>query len=252
MDPGLAAAVRRIAATPMLLVGCDYDGTVAPIVADPARAVPLPAAMDALHGLAALPATAVALVSGRARADLAALSRAGAALHLVGSHGTEFGDGLVLPAPAAALRRRLVAGLRTLVDGADGVLLEEKPVSIAVHVRNAPSAVANRVLRAVAAGPATWDGVESTVGKQVWELAVIPTSKGAGLGVLREEVGATAVVFLGDDVTDEKAFAVLGADDVGVKVGGGDTAAAYRVADPAAAAKVLALLVDERRRATGG
>lgn len=252
IDPALAAAVRHLATTQTLLVACDYDGTVAPIVADPDQAVPLPAAVTALHRLAALPRTHAALVSGRARADLARLAGTDGQVHLIGSHGTEFDTGIALPGDAVARRRRLVATLRTLVDGNDGVRLEEKPVSVAVHVRNAPRPVAERVLSAVAAGPATWDGVESTEGKEVWELAVIPTSKGAGLDRLRNHLGATAVLFAGDDVTDEKAFAALRDGDVGVKVGPGPSAAAYRVPDPTAVARLLTTLADERGRVVGG
>ena len=72
-DPDLRAALARVARVPRLLVASDYDGVLAPIVTDPAQAVPLPGAIPALTDLAGLSDTAVALVSGRARADLAAL-----------------------------------------------------------------------------------------------------------------------------------------------------------------------------------
>jgi trehalose 6-phosphate phosphatase len=66
--------------------------------------------------------------------------------------------------------------------------------------------------------------------------------------VLRESTGAAAVVFVGDDVTDEHAFAILGTGDIGIKVGDGVTAAKYRVPDVAAVADVfnrLANYVDQ-------
>lgn len=74
MDPELRAAIGRIARVPQLLVACDYDGTLAPIVEDPSKAVPLPESVAAVRALAALPQTTVAVVSGRALRDLAALS----------------------------------------------------------------------------------------------------------------------------------------------------------------------------------
>ena len=60
----LRAAIVRIARTPNLLVACDYDGTLAPIVDDPTKAWPLPEAVAAVRSLAALPQTTVAVPLG--------------------------------------------------------------------------------------------------------------------------------------------------------------------------------------------
>ncbi len=54
------------------------------------------------------------------------------------------------------------------------------------------------------------------------------------------------MLYVGDDVTDETAFAVLGPDDIGVKVGSGETHAAYRVDGPEDVRELLQLLVAER------
>ena len=72
---------------------------------------------------------------------------------------------------------------------------------------------------------------------------MVRTGKGAALQRLRDAHGSTGVLYVGDDVTDEDAFAVLRPQDVGVKVGGGETLAGYRVADPAAVRDLLHLLV---------
>jgi trehalose 6-phosphate phosphatase len=249
----LGAAITGLARTPLLLVALDFDGVLAPIVSDPSAATPLPESADALVALAELPSTEVAVISGRALADLAALSKLPRQIHLVGSHGAEFehGFGSVLTAEKLQLHAKVRRELGRIAGGQPGVLLEAKPASVAVHVRNAPQDVAERVLGAVTAGPASWPGVEVTAGKKVLELAVIDTSKGSALDVLRAQLGATAVFFAGDDVTDEKAFARLGDGDVGVKVGPGDTLAGYRVGDPAETAELLRTLLAERRAATG-
>ncbi len=107
----LRAALTRIARVPQLLVACDYDGTLAPIVDDPTHAIPLPEAVMAVRSLATLPQTTVAVVSGRALRDLAALSRLPSEVHLVGSHGSEFDVGFVerLTQEKSALRTRLGA-----------------------------------------------------------------------------------------------------------------------------------------------
>ncbi len=249
LPPELRRALVQAARTPRLLVACDYDGTLAPIVEDPDAALPRPESVTALRALASLNATTVAVISGRALRDLATLSRLPSEVHLVGSHGSEFDVGFVhAMEPAARERRELVlAELSRIVGGAAGIGLEEKPASIAVHVRRAAPDVGERVLNDVLTGPATWDGVQVTKGKAVVELAVVQTDKGQALDVLRHQVGASAAVFLGDDVTDEKVFARLAGPDMGVKVGPGETLAAYRVDSTGDVSLVLAFLVEERR-----
>jgi trehalose 6-phosphate phosphatase len=246
-DPELESALAALAGVPRLLVALDFDGVLAPIVPVPSDARPLPEAAAALRGLAALPGTVVALVSGRGLADLRAVSGAQDPVHLVGSHGGEFDDGAeVLDDEGRARLDALVAELHELVDGEPGVTLEGKPAGVAVHVRNAAPDVGSRVLEAVRTGPAARPGVEATPGKAVLDLSVLETSKGSAIDLLRERHGADAVFFAGDDVTDETAFERLRDSDVGVKVGDGDTAARFRVADPAAMADLLAELLRSR------
>jgi len=243
-------AVRALAAVPKLLVALDFDGVLAPIVDVPSAARPLPEAAAAVGALATLPDTTVALVSGRGLADLAAVSGFGAPVRMIGSHGGEFDDGgAVLDDGQRALKDELVTALTALVDGEAGVTLEDKPAGMAVHVRNADPAVGERVLDAVGAGPAGWRGVDATAGKAVLDLAVVQVSKGAAIDTLRERIGADAVLYVGDDVTDETAFVRLRPGDVGVKVGDGETAATHRVPGPP---EVAALLTDLLAARTAG
>ncbi|MGI5126262.1 trehalose-phosphatase [Pseudonocardia sp. CA-107938] len=246
----LKAALDRLASTRRLLVALDFDGVLAPIVDVPSAARPLPEAAAALSDLAALPKTTVALVSGRGLTDLATVSGFGTPIRLVGSHGAEFDDGATAMDDEARVRlERLVAEVTALVGHEAGVRLEHKPTGIAVHVRGADDAVAQRVLDAVGAGPAAAEGVVATPGKAVLDLAVVEVSKGAAIDQLRDQLSADAVLFAGDDVTDETGFARLRDGDVGVKVGDGDTAAAFRVPDPAAVADLLKHLVSARASA---
>jgi len=232
-----------------LLVCSDYDGTLAPIVDDPAMARPLAETVAPFRALASLPATTTAVVSGRALRDLAALSRLPVEVHLVGSHGSEFDLDFVhaLEDEQRALLERLVAEATDVVAGIEGAGLERKPASVAVHVRRVDRASAAEVLQRLRAGAATWPGVVATEGKEVIELLVVPTDKGHAIDVLRHQAGATATFFVGDDVTDEAALAKMSGPDIGVKVGPGDSVAQYRVADPHQVAVLLALLAEERR-----
>ncbi|EHR53098.1 trehalose-phosphatase [Saccharomonospora marina XMU15] len=245
----LRRAIVQIARTPRLLVACDYDGTLAPITTNPDEAHPRLESVGALRSLAGLHETTTAVISGRALRDLAILSRLPAEVHLVGSHGSEFDIGFVhaLDAEARNLHRRVEAELERIIEGVEGASLEIKPASVAVHVRRADREAARRIMTAVHEGPSTWDGVQTTDGKEVVELSVVRTDKGNALDTLRHQVGATAAMFIGDDVTDEKAFARLSGPDLGVKVGDGDTRAQYRIGDTEEVATILAFLLEERR-----
>ncbi len=249
MLPDLDAAIDAVAASPVVLVACDYDGTLAEHVDDPDRAFPVRESIIALRSLAALPDTHVAVISGRAMRDLASLSRLPDEIHLVGSHGSEFEAGFVtgLDDPARVLLDGLTADLRQMAASVPGSLVERKPASLAFHYRSVDPATVPGLVDSILSGPAMRAGVRVKHGKNVIELAVVDTDKGAAITRLRQLVGADVVLFMGDDVTDEDAFAVLAGPDVGVKVGAGDTKAGHRVADPRAIAQLLATMFERRR-----
>ncbi len=248
-DALLRQDLLHLARQPRLLVACDYDGTLAAIVPDHRSVRPQSESVAALRILASLPDTTAAVISGRALRELAAMSRLPSEVHLIGSHGSEFDTGFVygLDEQTRALHARIVAALELITANAPGVLLEIKPASVAVHVRQAEPQVAEQVLEQVASGPARWDSVQVTHGNAVTELSVVPTDKGEALEVIRHLCGATAAIFLGDDLSAEEVFARLAGPDLGIKVGTGSTIAPYRIADAAAVAEVLAFLADERR-----
>jgi trehalose-phosphatase len=247
LEPLLRAALRTASQAPYLLVACDFDGTLAPIVADRGAARALPASLDALGLLTALRDTTVAVVSGRALRDLAAVAHLPEGVLLVGSHGAEVHDQAQEPDDVTVARRdALLEAVRLVTAGVAGVDLEPKPAGVAVHVRAASREDAARVLGALRAGPATIPGVTAIAGKEVIELSVVSADKGSALDLLRRRTAASTTVFLGDDVTDETAFERLAHGDVGVKVGPGASTAEHRVPDPHVVVEVLALLATER------
>lgn len=250
----LEQALLALACKPMLLVASDYDGTIAPIVSDPSQARPSREAMVALRTLAELPHTAVALISGRSLADLAELSGDPDGVHLVGSHGSEFDLGFadMLSADARKTHAKIREVLHTIADGHEGCFVEVKPASVALHYRNASEADGKAALEKAEAALVGQDGVFVKRGKMVLELAVVSTHKGDALDTLRKRFGASAVLFLGDDVTDEDAFKTLGGPDIGVKVGAGDSVASFRVRDPHDVSRVLAKLSEMRSAWIGG
>lgn len=249
--PALEAALAGVAGVERLLVALDFDGTLAPEVDDPDRARALPAAVEALARLRVLPGTTVALVSGRSLDSLARVAEVGDDVPLIGSHGLELrlaaGERPAVLTPdeaarLAALRARVAA----LVDGVPGAWIEDKPAGFAVHVRLVERERASRLDRDVRGVLAAEPGLTVRAGKNVVEFALREATKGDGLRALRARFAADAVVFAGDDVTDEDALAVLEPGDVGIKVGPAPTIAAHRVPDPAALVAALRLLTSAR------
>jgi len=244
---GLAEAARAAGT----LIGLDFDGVLAPLRDDPDASRPLPESSRALERLAAAPGIHLALVSGRAIADLAARSDPPAGTLLVGSHGAERGRwvggrldriDLQLDPEPASLLTALTEDLVAAVTDTTG-RVERKPASVVLHTRTAtPDDAARLTAAALALGDRP--GVDVLHGKDVVELSVLEVTKGDALATLRAELGVDALAYAGDDVTDERAFATLGPDDVTIKVGDGPTAARFRVGAPVDVAHVLDRLAD--------
>ncbi len=234
------------------LLFLDYDGTLAPIVDDPAEAWPHPEVPALLASLAAR--HPVVVVSGR---DLATLARflPGIAVRAVGLHGAE--EGTLGTPPEASPALTAVAGplaaLRASVPEMDGVNIEDKGAAFAVHYRAAPDESAARTaLESWASGvPAA---LHAVWGKNVVELRPREISKGTAVARIAAEHPACTPVYFGDDTTDEDAFLALhrlapeapgdathaASGAVTVKVGAGETAARYRLPDVDAVAAYLA------------
>lgn len=247
----LRAALDALGQAGPVLVALDFDGVLAPIVEQPGDARALPASAAALAELTGLDRVAVALVSGRAMDSLRAVSDPPAGALLVASHGAE-GDGVPsdLDESQHALLARVVDAVRAVVEAHPGTALELKPAGAVLHTRTAPREAAAEASRAVETGPGAWDGVRALRGKEVVELSVVEADKGSALVALRDRLAQEhgrrpAVLYAGDDVTDEDAFRALDRTrgDVGLKVGDGGTAAEFRVGTPEDVSAVLQHLV---------
>ncbi|MDN5821890.1 MAG: trehalose-phosphatase, partial [Brachybacterium sp.] len=259
-DPAeLDGALRGFTAVPRLLIASDFDGVLAPIVSDRDAAQPDQEALTALRELSDLPGVAVALISGRALADLDSHTAMPSSVVLVGSHGAEVGalppwmQAEVLDKSALSMtpekEEQLAAITRTLhriARAHPGTEVETKPTAAVLHTRNAKGRGGLNATDSALEYATTLPDVTVTPGKEVVEFAVVHTSKGMAIDALSRASAADAWLYLGDDVTDESVFAQLGNGDVGVKVGGGDTAAHLRIPDPAAAQDLLRRLLELR------
>jgi trehalose-phosphatase len=80
-------------------------------------------------------------------------------------------------------------------------------------------------------------------GKDVLEFSVSSATKGTAVSFLAELKQTKNILFIGDDVTDEDAFAALPSTGLGIKVGPGETHAAYRIDSTTDVTEVLELLL---------
>jgi trehalose 6-phosphate phosphatase len=250
------AAVSRIAATDRLLLALDFDGTLSAHTDDPMAARMLPEARVALDALAALPNTWVALVSGRSLPDLQLIAEHtdDSTTLLAGSHGAEFwvpGEGGRSEddhTEEVALRDELRSAAEDIAATIPGTFIEPKTFGFAVHTRMAKDAAtaaqANDRVDAIVAERAP--GWRRRTGKNIVEYAFRAEGKDTAVTVLRELTNATAVLFAGDDVTDEDALRSLEPHDLGVHVGAGETAATVTVGSIQDFADLLARLATER------
>lgn len=263
-----------------LLVALDFDGVIAPLQDDPDASAPLPASADAVAALAELPHTPVGYISGRNIAVLQDLSSAPANAIFIGSHGleTDFSaldpayeaavasDGLPqYAAPLTMAESETLAELdaafdeiraRTPPTGHGELRIERKPLGRTAHTRGTSSERASFFAAELTALAERMPLLRSFAGHAMTEFAVRMETKGHGLARMIEATGADAVVFLGDDTTDEDAFAHLNERtdimSLPVKVGTQATCAPFRIADPEAVATFLARLAAERSLSLGG
>ncbi|WP_238986023.1 trehalose-phosphatase [Kocuria sp. SM24M-10] len=131
-----------------------------------------------------------------------------------------------------------------------GSRLELKPTGAAFHTRTmTDQASSARAEQEMIEAFEQLDGLKVTPGQHVVESSVHSATKGEGITAFMQATGAEVTLFAGDDVTDENAMRELGPDDLGIKVGNGESAAAHRVASPAELAGVLARLAELRSTA---
>lgn len=208
----------------------DYDGTLAPIVPDPLAAYPHPDAPAILESLSKR--YPMWIVTGRYMQDLDRFLVC--PYPAIGLHGMQ--EGTIGGETRELIdddARLALDAMRSSVPMIDGLNVEPKGPTFAVHYRDvSDQESAIRALQDWASGiPPSLDVIH---GKKVFEIRPIDVNKGVAVLKLLSNAPAGTPVYLGDDVTDEDAFAALESVEgaITIRVGGGDTRAAYRLADP--------------------
>ena len=229
------------------LLAFDFDGTLAPIVADRDVAEMPPETRRLLRALSLLYPCVV--VSGRARADVAARVAGIPLFAVVGNHGAEAGHG-----PLDRSRRAQVCGwvraLKRELGLVPGIDVEDKWFTIAVHYRHVRSRGAARAL--VIRAASALEGARVFGGHAV--VNVVPCDapdKGSAIEELLQRAGPRPVLYVGDDRTDEDVFQSPHVD-VGVRVGRtARSAAGWYVSRQTGIDELLRALIAARTRHDG-
>lgn len=229
-----------------VLVAFDYDGTLAPIVARPEHARMRPETASLLSKLCELYPCAV--ISGRSRSDLVRRLAPARVTYVLANQGLELG---ARPNEFGRQVDAAVMHLQHSLRGVQGIELENKGLSVAIHYRRSRRKRETRaaIARAAANLP---QAMRLISGKLVVNLvpAAAP-NKGEALEALRARAVADSALYVGDDVSDEDVFSL---DQPGrllsVRVGRSQrSAAAYYLRGQAEIDQLLSALVDLRRGA---
>jgi trehalose 6-phosphate phosphatase len=200
------------ATLPSSAVLLDVDGTILDLAPTPLEVVVPPELTVALERLSTRTGGALAFVSGRPLAELD-LFFAPLKLPAIAGHGAELrlSDGYVARANTF-LDPALKADLARIADDKPGVVVEDKKYSVALHYRQAPHLgheVRNEVSAVCARFPST--AIEILPGKAVVEVKQPSFNKGTAVRELMQHppFKGRRPIFIGDDITDEAAFAVM-------------------------------------------
>lgn len=235
------AIAPRIAAAPHVGLFLDFDGTISRIVP-----VPQDAEVDSditapLQALADRPEFTVSIVSGRALADVRERAGLENAIY-VGNHGLEIEarDVRFREPDAEALRRELrclLLQLKLALSETDGLEIEDKGLTLSVHFRRVAEQLQDWTRSVTCSTVSRSRSFACREGKMVLEVFPrVDWHKGRAVKWITREVlpSSPLLIYLGDDISDEDAFAAIH-EGITIRVGGlSDTAAQYSLPDVAA------------------
>ena len=243
----------RIAGATHLALLLDFDGTISETAPRPEHADIAAPLRVALQQLGERPDLNIAVVSGRALADLRARVGLENAIY-VGNHGLEIeaGSTRFREPHAESLRRELRSlslQLKLALAQTDGLEIEDKGLTLSVHYRRVPEQLHHWV-RAITNGAAARSrSFQSREGNMALEIKPqINWNKGYAVKwILREVLPSSALpIYIGDDGTDEEAFGAI-PEGITIRVGEpGDSRAQYHLPSVAAVGEFLQWLTQAK------
>jgi len=245
--PLLSEVEGRIRSAKLISLFLDFDGTLAPISADPTLPRLDPETADTLRQLLSHERLVLTIISGRAVEDLYSRIRLDGLIY-AGNHGLEiFGREMRFVEPLASERRAglelLCEELATELTPYEGAQVEWKGLTASAHYRQAAEADWEEIEQTVYAVVARHgDLFRASPGRKVFDI--VPRTnwhKGAAVQWINTHLGEPEMltVYIGDDTSDEDAFSVL-PDAVTIKVGNAPvTSARYQLPGPPAVHEFL-------------
>ena len=225
-----------------VLLAFDYDGTLAPLADAPAHAAMRASTRRLLRRAGQLYPCVV--ITGRARADALARLRTIETCRVVGNHG---GEPCADPEAVEARVRQWLPVLTARLSRRQGVVIEDKGLSLSIHYRRARARSSTR--RAILTAAGSLKDVRLVGGKLVLNV-LVPGAPHKGLAVERERahLGCDTVIYVGDDETDEDVFEIDRPGQLlSVRVGKKSTSAApYYIRNQAEIDRLLETLVAVR------
>jgi len=220
--------VNSLKAFSHVILFLDYDGTLVPICKDPSLAKLSFKGEKILKMLSKVSWLSVGIISGRSLKEVRKLVGI-KDLFYVGNHGFEIllrGKVWVHPGLKGfeSKLRGVASELKGYIKGINGILLEDRKISISVHYRNltkkSPGIIFKIVSKVLEPYPEVF---KITRGKKVYEIRpAVNWDKGKALVKLSKLIGLKTKalrIYIGDDQTDEDAFRVLEDDDISIRVG---------------------------------
>jgi trehalose-phosphatase len=213
----------HIKAASHVLLLSDYDGTLTPIVGRPDEATLSPEVRNELQTLTKKPDFSIGIISGRSLSQVKTLVGIDG-IYYAGNHGLEIeGPGLKFTNPIAKATqvelRNLFIQLSERLRSIDGIIIEDKGLSLSIHYRLVKKSEENTVYEILhqTTSKLLCEGkIKVTSGKKVWEVRPpIEWHKGKAVEVITQEIRELlkheqiSTLYLGDDTTDEDAFKVI-------------------------------------------
>lgn len=219
--------------TSKLLLGLDFDGTLAEIADAPKNAALSGKTRRLLLRLSRRPDVKVAILSGRALANVRSLVGL-RGVYYAGNHGLEIhGPGLRWRHPRVEyVNGSMRALLENGIEAFPGAFLEDKRFGLAIHYRQVPPRFLKRLGGFVRARVSQFrDRLRLLHSKKTFDLRPnVPWNKGHALDMIRKNLpGGWMTVFVGDDHTDEEGFRTLGMRAMTIRVGAVKASAAQYV-----------------------